>query len=79
MYKTANPYSLRLRPARLYPETRKIVTQEAVAAWRTARVLTLPSPGGAQNSPVRTAREVTITKEDGLVGDDQPHFVCAAA
>jgi hypothetical protein len=78
MYKTSSPYSLRLRRPLVYPEARKIVTRESLTAWRVARTLTLP--GGAQNSLVEKAQEVTITKEDsGLVGDDQPTFLCAAA
>jgi hypothetical protein len=77
MYKTSTPYSLNLRRATVWPESQKIVTRETVLAWRVAR--TLPSPGGPKNSAGNTTREVTITKEDGLVGDDQPISLRAAA
>jgi hypothetical protein len=78
MYKTVSPYSLRLRRALLYPDTRPIVTRESVVAWKVARIL--PSPAAPKLAVRKTVREVTITKEDsGLVGDDQPTFLCAAA
>ena len=76
MYKTASPYSLRLRRALIYSDTRPTVTRESVVAWKVARIL--PSPAAPKIGVGKTVREVTITKE-GLVGDDQPTFLCVAA